>query len=47
MQGERLLDQARLLLLEEIQKDRPAVPTIQDLLILGGWQCAVGKKGDG
>lgn len=47
MQGERLLDQAKLLSQEEIQKDRPAVPTIQDLLVLGGCQCAVGKNGEG
>ncbi|KIW11217.1 hypothetical protein PV08_10517 [Exophiala spinifera] len=47
MQGEPLLDRARLLLVDELKKDRPAIPTIQGLLILGGRQCAVGKSSEG
>ncbi|KAK6371318.1 hypothetical protein LTS17_009049 [Exophiala oligosperma] len=47
MQGEPLLDKARLLLVDEFKQDRPAIPTIQGLLILGGRQCAVGKSSEG
>lgn len=47
MQGEPLLDRAKLLLVDEFKQDRPAIPTIQGLLILGGRQCAVGKSSEG
>lgn len=46
-QGEIFLERAKLLLLDESKKDRPAVPTIQGLLILGGRQCAIGKNSEG
>ena len=47
LQGEPFLERAKLLLLDELKKDRPAIPTIQGLLILGGRQCAVGKNSEG
>ncbi|KAK4936287.1 hypothetical protein LTR10_022815 [Elasticomyces elasticus] len=47
LQGEQFLDRAKLLLLDELKKDRPAIPTIQGLLILGGRQCAVGRNSEG
>jgi len=46
-QGEIFLERAKLLLLDELKKDRPAVPTIQGLLILGGRQCAIGRNSEG
>ncbi len=38
---------AKLLLLDEFKRDRPAIPTIQGLLILGGRQCALGRNSEG
>lgn len=46
-QGEHFLDKAKLLLMEEIGRQKPRIPTIQGLLILGGRQCAVGKPSEG
>ncbi|OJI95766.1 hypothetical protein ASPVEDRAFT_119458 [Aspergillus versicolor CBS 583.65] len=45
--GETFLQQAMLLLIDEMKQTRPRVPTIQGLLILGGRQCAVGKSSEG
>jgi hypothetical protein len=45
--GEFFLQKAKLLLLEEIEHEKPRIPTIQGLLILGGRQCAVGKNSQG
>lgn len=45
--GEIFLDRAKLLLLDELKKDKPAIPTIQGLLILGGRQCALGRNSEG
>lgn len=45
--GEIFLNQAKLLLLDELNQDKPAIPTIQGLLILGGRQCALGKSSEG
>lgn len=45
--GEPFLERAKLLLLDELKRDRPAIPTIQGLLILGGRQCAIGKNSEG
>lgn len=45
--GEPFLEQAKLLLLEELKRDQPAIPTIQGLLILGGRQCALGRNSEG
>lgn len=47
LQGELFLERAKLLLLDELKRDRPAIPTIQGLLILGGRQCALGKNSEG
>lgn len=46
-QGDYFLTKAKLLLLEEIDRSKPRIPTIQGLLILGGRQCAVGKHSEG
>lgn len=45
--GEFFLEKARLLLIDEVKADKPKVPTIQGLLILGGRQCAIGKSSEG
>ncbi|KAH8894379.1 hypothetical protein GQ53DRAFT_717109 [Thozetella sp. PMI_491] len=45
--GEFFLQKAKLLLLKEIELERPQIPTIQGLLILGGRQCALGKNSQG
>lgn len=45
--GETFLEQAMLLLIEEVKESKPRIPTIQGLLILGGRQCAVGKSSQG
>lgn len=45
--GEYFLAKAKLLLLDELDREKPRVPTIQGLLILGGRQCAVGKSSEG
>ncbi|KAH7120507.1 putative CHA4 activatory protein [Dactylonectria macrodidyma] len=45
--GEYFLSKAKLLLLDELSRERPSIPTIQGLLILGGRQCAVGKSSEG
>lgn len=45
--GEYFLAKAKLLLLNELNREKPRVPTIQGLLILGGRQCAVGKSSEG
>lgn len=46
-QGDYFLTKAKQLLLEEFDRPKPRVPTIQGLLILGGRQCAVGKHSEG
>lgn len=46
-QGEHFLDKAKLLLVDEIGRHKPRIPTIQGLIILGGRQCAVGKHSEG
>lgn len=46
-QEEIFLERAKLLLLDELKKDKPAVPTIQGLLILGGRQCDIGRNSEG
>jgi hypothetical protein len=45
--GEHYIARARELLLEEMAATRPAIATIQGLLILGGRQCAVGRSSEG
>ncbi|CAI0644028.1 unnamed protein product [Colletotrichum noveboracense] len=45
--GERFIARARELLLQEMAATKPAIPTIQGLLILGGRQCASGKSSEG
>lgn len=45
--GEYFLRKAEQLLVEELRQERPRIPTIQGLLILGGRQCAVGKSSQG
>lgn len=45
--GEVFLQKAKLLLIDELGSDKPRIPTIQGLLILGGRQCAVGKNSEG
>lgn len=45
--GEHYIARARQLLLEEMAATRPAIATIQGLLILGGRQCAMGKSSEG
>jgi hypothetical protein len=45
--GETFLQQAMLLLIDEMKQPKPRIPTIQGLLILGGRQCAVGKSSEG
>lgn len=46
-QGEYFLAKAKLLLIEELSREKPLIPTIQGLLILGGRQCSVGKSSEG
>ncbi|KAH8171124.1 fungal specific transcription factor domain-containing protein [Sarocladium implicatum] len=45
--GEHFVRKAKLLLVEELGANKPSIPTIQGLLILGGRQCAVGKNSEG
>jgi len=45
--GEDFLRRAKILLLTELERPKPQIPTIQGLLILGGRQCAVGKNSEG
>lgn len=45
--GNYFLAKARQLLLSEMSQERPRIPTIQGLLILGGRQCAMGKSSEG
>jgi hypothetical protein len=45
--GEYFLERAKLLLLEEIARPKPRIPTIQGLLVLGSRQCSVGKHSEG
>lgn len=45
--GEKFLLRAKSLLMDELGAERPAIPTIQGLLILGGRQCAIGKSSEG
>lgn len=45
--GEFFMRTAMLLLLNEMKENKPKIPTIQGLLILGGRQCAVGKSSEG
>ncbi len=45
--GKTFLQEAMLLLMNEIKQTRPRVPTIQGFLILGGRQCAVGRSSEG
>ncbi|KAI8657092.1 Zn(2)-C6 fungal-type domain-containing protein [Fusarium sp. Ph1] len=45
--GEDFVKRAKELLLQEMAADKPTIPTIQGLLILGGRQCAVGKSSEG
>ncbi|KAL1887978.1 hypothetical protein Sste5346_009860 [Sporothrix stenoceras] len=45
--GEVFLRRAKMLLLAEMDEDKPRIPTIQGLLLLGGRQCAVGKNAQG
>ena len=45
--GEYFLAKAKLLLIDELAVEKPRVPTIQGLLILGGRQCAIGKSSEG
>ena len=47
VEGEDFISRAKMLLLEEMSAPRPAIPTIQGLLILGGRQCAAGKSSEG
>ncbi|KAK1474948.1 hypothetical protein CTAM01_15782 [Colletotrichum tamarilloi] len=45
--GDQFIARARELLLKEMTAMKPAIPTIQGLLILGGRQCAMGKSSEG
>lgn len=45
--GERCLQRAKVLLINELSEPKPKIPTIQGLLILGGRQCAVGNSSEG
>ncbi|OAA58432.1 nitrogen assimilation transcription factor nirA [Niveomyces insectorum RCEF 264] len=45
--GEVFLSRAKMLLLEAMEEEKPRIPTIQGLLLLGGRQCAVGKNAQG
>lgn len=45
--GEYFLRKAKLLLLEEFDRPKPRISTIQGLIILGGRQCAVGRSSEG
>ncbi|KAF6798897.1 hypothetical protein CSOJ01_12563 [Colletotrichum sojae] len=45
--GEEFIARARELLLVEMAATKPAIATIQGLLILGGRQCAMGKSSEG
>lgn len=45
--GEQFFSRAKMLLLDEMDKSEPRIPTIQGLLILGGRQCAIGKSSQG
>lgn len=45
--GDSFLRKAKLLLVDELGRSKPQLPTIQGLLILGGRQCAVGQNSEG
>lgn len=45
--GEHFIIQAKKLLLEEMSRPTPSIPTIQGLLILSGRQCATGRSSEG
>ncbi|KAF1981921.1 hypothetical protein K402DRAFT_448961 [Aulographum hederae CBS 113979] len=45
--GELFLQRAKQLLLEEMSENKPKIPTIQGLLLLGARQCAVGNTSEG
>lgn len=45
--GDRFVAKAKELLLQEMTAPKPAIPTIQGLLILGGRQCAAGHSSEG
>ncbi|KAH7038366.1 fungal-specific transcription factor domain-containing protein, partial [Microdochium trichocladiopsis] len=45
--GDRMFRRAKALLLEEMDRPKPRIPTIQGLLILGGRECAMGKSSQG
>lgn len=45
--GEKYVERAKQLLLDEMAASSPTIPTIQGLLILGGRQCAIGQSSQG
>lgn len=45
--GDQFIARAKELLLEEMCKPTPSIPTIQGLLILSGRQCATGRSSEG
>ncbi|KAJ5239420.1 hypothetical protein N7468_004039 [Penicillium chermesinum] len=45
--GKHFMNEAKQLLLLEMEEEKPRIPTIQGLLILGGRQCAIGKNSEG
>lgn len=45
--GRHFMHEAKQLLLLEMEEEKPKIPTIQGLLILGGRQCAIGKSSEG
>ncbi|CAK7216604.1 hypothetical protein SCUCBS95973_002863 [Sporothrix curviconia] len=45
--GDVFLRRAKMLLMEDLEHDKPRIPTIQALLLLGGRQCAVGRNAQG
>jgi hypothetical protein len=47
VEGDDFIARAKALLLDEMSAPKPAIPTIQGLLILGGRQCAAGKSSEG
>ncbi|KAJ5108442.1 hypothetical protein N7456_005117 [Penicillium angulare] len=45
--GKHFMEKAKQELLIELEQEKPKIPTIQGLLILGGRQCAIGKNSEG
>lgn len=45
--GKHFMEEAKQQLLIELEQEKPKIPTIQGLLILGGRQCAIGKNSEG